>query len=72
MKSSCCGKSAYMNCVDFGECTCFDRLSEQRREFIVKVIEKSRCPPLWTTIENTRLRPQYDSETSKNICIEFF
>lgn len=42
MKSSCCGKCSNMNCVDFGECTCFDRLLEQRQEFIAKMIQNGR------------------------------
>ena len=29
MKSGCCGKCSNINCVDYGECTCFDRFLEQ-------------------------------------------
>ena len=46
MKSSCCGKCSNMNCIDFGECTCFDRLLEQRQEFIAKMIQNGRFPLL--------------------------
>ena len=44
MKSSCCGKCSNINCVDYGECTCFDRFLEQRREFISKMIKKGKFP----------------------------
>ena len=44
MKSSCCGKCSNINCVDYGECTCFDRFFEQRREFISKMIKEGKFP----------------------------
>ena len=44
MKSSCCGKCSNINCVDYGECTCFDRFFEQRREFISKMIKDGKFP----------------------------
>ena len=44
MKSSCCGKCSNMNCVDYGECTCFDRFLEQRREFISNMIKNGKFP----------------------------
>ena len=44
MKSSCCGKCSNINCADYGECTCFDRLFEQRREFISKMIMDGKFP----------------------------
>jgi hypothetical protein len=44
MKSSCCGKCSNINCVDYGECTCFDHFFEQRREFISKMIIDGKFP----------------------------
>jgi len=45
MKSSCCGKCSNMNCVDYGECTCFDRLFfEWRRELISDMIKHGKFP----------------------------
>ena len=44
MKSSCCGKCSNINCVDYGECTCFDRFLEQRREFISEMIKDGKFP----------------------------
>ena len=44
MKSSCCGKCSNMNCVDYGECTCFDSLMEQRLESIQKMIKDGDLP----------------------------
>jgi len=44
MKSSCCGKCSNINCVDFGECTCFDRFFEERQEFISKMIKDGKLP----------------------------
>ena len=41
-KSSCCGKCSNINCEDYGECTCFDRLLEQRREFTLKMIKDGK------------------------------
>ncbi len=44
MKSSCCGKCSNMNCADYGECTCFDSLMEQRLESIQKMIKDGDLP----------------------------
>jgi hypothetical protein len=44
MKSSCCGKCSNPNCLDYGECTCFDILMEQRLEFIQKMIKDGTLP----------------------------
>ena len=44
MKSSCCGKCSNVYCEDYGECTCFDRFLEQRREFISKMIKDGKFP----------------------------
>jgi len=46
VKSSCCGKCSNVNCVDFGECTCFDTFLEKRRELIEKMIEEGTLPIL--------------------------
>jgi hypothetical protein len=39
MKSSCCGKCSNTNCVDFGDCTCFDSSMEKQLEYIEKMIK---------------------------------
>ena len=44
MKSSCCGKCSNINCIDYGECNCFDTVLEQRREFIEKMIKDGELP----------------------------
>tara|TARA_B100001094_G_scaffold283060_1_gene295548 strand:- start:347 stop:598 length:252 start_codon:yes stop_codon:yes gene_type:complete len=42
MKSSCCGKCSNENCVDFGECTCFDEFFKQKEEYILKMIKEGK------------------------------
>ena len=44
MKSSCCGKCSNTNCVDFGDCTCFDTSMEKQLEYIEKMIKDGTLP----------------------------
>ena len=44
MKSSCCGKCSNPDCIDYGECTCFDSLMEQRLEFMKKMLKDGKFP----------------------------
>lgn len=44
MKSSCCGKCSNPDCIDYGECTCFDSFMEQRLEFMKKMLKDGKFP----------------------------
>ena len=46
VKSSCCGKCSNINCVDYGECICFEKQMELRQEYITKMIRDGTFPYL--------------------------
>lgn len=46
VKSSCCGKCSNLNCVDYGECTCFETRMKQRLDDIMKMVQDGSLPIL--------------------------